>query len=119
MRAMIFEAHGDLDQLHLKEMHDPEVGPTDVRVRVKAVALNHLDIWVRKGWAGLRLEMPHILGSDVAGVVDTTGERVEGIKPGDEVVVGPGLSCGRCGECLSGRDNRCRHYRLIGEHVRG
>src|SRR5687768_9634410 len=119
MRAVVFEAHGGLEQLRYKEVPDPAVGPGRVRVRVHAVALNRLDIWVRIGWRGLNLEMPHILGSDVAGVVESVGEGVEGVAAGDEVILGPGLSCGKCSACLSGEDNRCPTYAILGEHVRG
>ncbi|WP_236068314.1 zinc-binding dehydrogenase [Citreicoccus inhibens] len=100
-------------------MADPPVGAREVRVRVKAVALNHLDVWVRQGWPGLRLELPHVLGSDIAGVVDQVGAEVTDLAPGTEVLVNPGLSCGACERCLTGEDNLCRQYRLLGEHVRG
>ncbi|MCK6551360.1 zinc-binding dehydrogenase [Myxococcota bacterium] len=119
MRAVVFEAHGGIEQLQLCELPDPAVGAKEVRVRVKAVALNRLDLWVRQGWKGLDLELPHILGSDVAGVVDAVGDEVTTWKVGDEVVLGPGTSCGTCIECLSGRDNRCPRYAIFGEHRRG
>jgi NADPH:quinone reductase-like Zn-dependent oxidoreductase len=90
-----------------------------VVVRVKAVALNHLDIWVREGWAGLKLAFPHVPGADVAGVVEAVGPGVKGVAPGDEVVVNPGISCGRCRACLSGDDVMCRDYSILGEHVSG
>jgi len=88
-------------------------------VRVKAVALNHLDLWVRQGWPGLKLAFPHLLGSDVAGVVEAIGPGVGAVAPGDEVVLNPGTSCGRCRECLSGDDVLCREYAILGEHVSG
>src|SRR5262249_35318287 len=81
--------------------------------------LNHLDIWVRKGWKGLTLEFPHILGSDVAGQVESVGPEVTELAVGAEVVVNPGLSCGHCQACLSGDDNLCPTYRIIGEHTTG
>ncbi|MCC7381865.1 MAG: zinc-binding dehydrogenase [Deltaproteobacteria bacterium] len=119
MRAVVFDAHGDSDRLHLAELPDPVPRAGEVRVRVRAVALNRLDLWVRIGWKGLDLPKPHVLGSDVAGVVDVVGAEVVGISPGDEVVLGPGLGCGRCGECLRGRDNYCGQYHILGETVRG
>ncbi|MFO7155888.1 MAG: zinc-binding dehydrogenase [Pseudomonadota bacterium] len=119
MRAIVFHRHGGLEVLEEAEIPTPEPGPGEVRVQVRAVALNHLDLWVRKGLPGLNLEMPHILGSDIAGVVDKVGEKVEGLQPGLEVMVQPGLSCGRCEACLTGHDNDCPSYRIIGEHVRG
>jgi NADPH:quinone reductase-like Zn-dependent oxidoreductase len=90
-----------------------------VVVRVRAVALNHLDIWVRKGWPGLKLPMPHILGADVAGVVADVGPGVDGVRMGDEVILNPGVSCGCCEPCLSGSDTLCRGYGILGEHVHG
>jgi NADPH:quinone reductase-like Zn-dependent oxidoreductase len=116
---MVIEGHGGPEVLKMKEVPDPSVGAGQVRVRVKAVALNRLDLWVRIGWRGLRLEMPHILGSDVAGIVDEVGSEVKGIMKGDPIVLGPGVACGRCFECLSGRDNRCAAYAILGEHTKG
>ena len=92
-------------------------GRGEVRVRVAAVAMNHLDIWVRNGLPHLKLEYPFRLGADVAGTVDELGPGVRGVAVGDEVVVNPGHSCGRCRECLSGRDNLCRWFRLMGEDI--
>jgi NADPH:quinone reductase-like Zn-dependent oxidoreductase len=119
MKAMAMRAHGGPEVLQLQDLPDPEAGPGRVVVRVRAVALNHLDIWVRKGWPGLALPMPHVLGADVAGIVEAVGPGVEGVKAGDEVVLNPGVSCGRCEPCLSGRDNLCRRYGILGEHVPG
>jgi len=119
MRAMAMRAHGGPEVLKLEELPDPEAGPGQVLIQVKAVALNHLDIWVRRGWPALKLAFPHIPGADVAGRVERVGAGVEGVREGDEVLVNPGISCGRCRECLSGRDQACRSYVLLGEHVSG
>jgi NADPH:quinone reductase-like Zn-dependent oxidoreductase len=119
MKAVTLRAHGGLDALRLEALPDPEAAPGRVVVRVRAVALNHLDVWVRQGWAGLKLAFPHVLGADVAGVVEAIGPGVEGVAPGDEVVLNPGLSCGRCRACLSGDDVMCRSYAILGEHVAG
>jgi NADPH:quinone reductase-like Zn-dependent oxidoreductase len=119
MKAMAMAGHGGPDVLRMTELPDPVPGPGRVVVRVRAVALNHLDVWVRKGWPGLELAMPHVLGADVAGVVEGVGPGVDGPKPGDEVVLNPGVSCGRCEACLSGRDNLCRRYGILGEHLPG
>jgi len=119
MKAVVFHQHGDERVLQLTELPEPAVGARDVLVRVKAVALNHLDIWVRQGWPGLKLELPHILGSDIAGVVERVGPEVTDLSPGTEVLVNPGLSCGSCAHCLRGDDNLCPKYRIIGEHSRG
>lgn len=119
MRAVVFEQHGGPEVLKEVELPDPTPKAREVRVRVKAVALNHLDLWTRKGWPGLKLAMPHILGRDVAGVVDQVGAEVDDVKVGTEILVSPGLSCGACERCLKGEDNLCRHYKIHGEHVRG
>lgn len=119
MKAMTMRAHGGPEVLKPEELPDPEPGPGCVVVEVRAVALNHLDVWVRRGWPGLKLEWPHVPGSDVAGVVRSVGPGVAGVAAGDEVILSPGVSCGRCQECLSGEDNLCRRYAILGEHVRG
>ncbi len=97
----------------------PEAGPGEVRVRVRAVGLNHLDVWVRKGVPGHEFPLPIVPGCDVAGVVDALGAGVSGISVGDEVVVCPGVCCGRCAACRSGRDALCRHYGILGESQDG
>jgi NADPH:quinone reductase-like Zn-dependent oxidoreductase len=119
VRAIVFRTHGGPEVLEATELCTPEPGPGEVRIRVKACALNHLDLWVRQGWPGIRLEYPHVLGSDVAGVVDALGPGARGFGPGDAVLVSPGLSCGACEDCLSGRDHYCRDYALLGEDTRG
>ncbi len=119
MKALFIREHGGVERLQYGELPDPHPRPGEVRVKVKACAVNHLDLWVREGWAGLGLEMPHVLGSDIAGEIDELGAGVTGVDPGEKVVVSPGLSCGHCKECLAGRDNYCRHYHILGEHVGG
>ena len=119
MKAIFFRQHGDADVLEYGELPEPKLLSNSVLVRVKAVALNHLDIFVRKGWPGLSLEFPHVPGSDVAGVVERVGSEVSDLKVGEAVLVNPGLSCGHCERCLLGEDNLCRSYKSLGEHVRG
>ncbi|WP_456414670.1 zinc-binding dehydrogenase [Oceanithermus profundus] len=119
MQAVVMNARGGPEVLEPAALPDPEPGPGEVRVRVRAVALNHLDVWVRKGAASPELPLPHVLGSDVSGVVDALGPGVEADLLGREVVLNPGLSCGRCEACLAGRDNLCGEYRILGEHVWG
>ncbi len=119
MRAVVFHRHGGPEVLEETELPDPHVGAGDVLVRVKAVALNHLDIFVRRGWPGLKLPLPHILGSDVSGVIERVGAEVQGLTPGTPVIVQPGISCMRCEACLSGRDNACRSYGIVGENRTG
>jgi len=117
MKAVRIHEHGGPEVLRYEEVPTPEIRPDEVLVRVRACAMNHLDLWVRKGLPNIPL--PHILGSDVAGEVEAVGELVEGVHVGDPVVISPGLSCGRCQMCLSGRDNLCREYKILGEHVDG
>ncbi len=119
MKAVVFRQHGGQEVLELADVPEPTLGARDVLVAVKAVALNHLDVWVRKGWPGLKLALPHTLGSDIAGVVAKVGAEVTDVQPGEEVLVNPGLSCGTCERCLLGDDNYCRSYKIIGEHVTG
>jgi NADPH:quinone reductase-like Zn-dependent oxidoreductase len=119
MKAIAIRAHGGPEVVKLEELPDPVAGPGQVRVAVKAAAQNHLDIWVRNGWQGLRLAFPHVLGSDVAGVIDAVGPGVEGWKVGDAVVVNPSLGCQRCERCLSGEEHLCRRFSILGEHVSG
>jgi NADPH:quinone reductase-like Zn-dependent oxidoreductase len=119
MRAIAIRAHGGPEVVSLEELPDPVAGPGQVRVAVKAAALNHLDIWVREGWQGLKLSFPHVLGSDAAGVLDEVGPGVHGWKAGDAVVVNPSLGCQRCERCLSGEENLCRRFAILGEHVSG
>ena len=114
MKAVIFSQHGGPEVLQYTEVADPQIKANEVLVEVRACALNHLDVWVRGGLPGIKIPLPHILGDDVAGVVREAGELVTWTKPGDEVMVQPGLSCGHCVECLAGRDNMCDEYDMIG-----
>ncbi|WP_038045587.1 zinc-binding dehydrogenase [Thermus caliditerrae] len=116
MKAVVMEARGGPEVLKAMEVPTPEPGPKEVRIRVKAAALNHLDVWVRKGVASPKLPLPHVLGADASGVVDAVGPGVTAFAPGDEVVVNPGLSCGHCERCLAGEDNLCAKYEILGEH---
>lgn len=117
--AMVFEQHGDPSVLVRKTIELPPVGAREVRVRVRAVALNHLDLWVRRGGPAFRLQLPHRLGSDIAGEVEEIGPGVTNVAPGDRVLLQPGVSCGTCRACLSGRDNLCKSYRILGESTHG
>jgi NADPH:quinone reductase-like Zn-dependent oxidoreductase len=119
MKAAGFYEHGDLDKLQIIDVPRPEPGPGEVLVEVRAVALNHLDLWVLGGLPGLKLEMPHIGGSDIAGVVAELGAGVTGIEVGQRVVVNPTLSCGHCAWCRRGEDSLCDEFGIIGEHTRG
>ncbi len=119
MRAITLHEHGDASVLKLETVPDPVAGPGQVLVRVHACALNRLDVWVRGGLPNLKLEYPHILGSDIAGVVEAVGPGGDASLVGSEVVVSPGTSCGHCEQCLSGWDNLCPRYAILGENTRG
>jgi NADPH:quinone reductase-like Zn-dependent oxidoreductase len=114
MKAVRFHEHGGPEVLKYEDAPDPVIGPHEVLVRVRACALNHLDVWARQGMPGLKIPLPHISGSDIAGEVAAVGSIVTRIKPGQRVVVSPGISCGQCPHCLSGRDNLCPSYQIIG-----
>ncbi len=118
MTAMVMREHGGPEVLHLEQRDIPVPGPREVRVRVRAVALNHLDIWTRRGGPAFKLEFPHQLGADIAGVVDAVGPGATATL-GAKTVISPGLSCGRCAACLGGHDNLCRFYSILGEHKQG
>jgi NADPH:quinone reductase-like Zn-dependent oxidoreductase len=119
MKAIAISEHGGPEVVRWHDLPAPTAGPKQVLVRIRAVGVNHLDIWVRKGMPQLKLAYPHVMGTDLSGVVEALGASAGGVSVGDEVIVNPGLSCMRCRECLSGRDNLCRHYGLIGEHFPG
>ena len=119
MKAVLFQQHGNIDVLEYGNFPTPHPGPGQVLVRLKAAALNHLDIWVRKGWKGLQLEYPHIPGADGAGEIAVLGEGVTNWSIGERVVINPNLSCGSCEYCLAGMDNRCNDWGLLGETTRG
>lgn len=119
MKAIVLDEHGGPEVLRAAELPDPVAGPDQVVIDVHACALNRLDIWVRGGLPGLRLEYPHRLGSDIAGVVRSVGPGGDDSLVGREVVVNPGLSCGRCERCLDGWDNLCDQYRILGENTQG
>lgn len=114
MKVAAINAHGDIDQVIIQNMPEPECRPGDVVVAVKAAALNHLDIWMRKGRPGAELPMPHILGSDAAGMVSAVGEGVHTWNVGDEVLINPGLDCGTCEFCLRGQHSECREFTIVG-----
>lgn len=119
MKAVIFNQHGGPEVLEYANAPDPTIKANEVLVEVKACALNHLDVWARSGLPGIQIPLPHILGNDVAGVVREVGELVSWVRVDDEVMLQPGVSCGHCLECLSGRDNLCRDYDIIGYRRNG
>lgn len=119
MKAAIFREHGPIENLEYADIPAPVPSPTEVLVRVRAVALNHLDLFVREGMPGLNLTLPHVGGCDIAGVVEAVGVNVEGWREGERVVVNPALWCGRCEYCIAGEESLCVKFRIMGEHVTG
>lgn len=119
MKAVLFHKHGGLDVLEYTDFPTPEPGAGDVLVRLRAAALNRLDLWVREGWPGIRLQYPHISGADGAGEVAAAGPGVGAWKEGDRVLINANLTCGVCEYCVRGMDNRCRKWQLLGETTRG
>jgi NADPH:quinone reductase-like Zn-dependent oxidoreductase len=121
MRCAVFDEHGGPEVVRIEESAIPEPGPGEVRLLVAAAALNHLDLWVRRGLP-IETTMPHIGGSDVAGVVDAIGPDVDpslGVRLDARVVADPSLSCGRCEWCQQAEEPLCAEYRILGEHTQG
>jgi NADPH:quinone reductase-like Zn-dependent oxidoreductase len=119
MKAARIHRHGGPEVLVYEDIPEPRIGPDQVLLRVRACALNHLDLFVRAGIPGMKFNMPHILGCDIAGEVVETGELCRRVKPGWRAVLSPGLSCRQCDQCLAGRDNFCRQYTMFGYAVDG
>ena len=119
MKAILVREHGGTDRLELTDVADPQPQPGEAVVRVRAVALNHLDIWMRRGVPGHKFPLPMIPGAEVAGVIESVPENPLGFKAGDEVLVAPGYSCGVCIACLSGNDPLCASSGIFGETRNG
>ncbi len=119
MKAILFYHHGGPEVLEYAEIPTPEPLEGQALVKINVAALNHMDVLVRQGWPGIRLEYPHILGADGAGEIAALGPGVAGWSVGERVVIDANLSCGHCDHCRAGMDNRCRVWRLLGETIRG
>ena len=140
MKAVLFRRHGGPEVLEYTDFHTPKPGPDEALVRLHAAALNRMDVMVRNGWPGLKLEMPHINGADGAGEIaalsgapaetkrrdnevarelETRELETGGLKVGDHVVINANFGCGKCEFCLAGKDNMCRDWHLLGETIRG
>ena len=119
MKAIRFHSHGGPENLVFEDAPDPIAGQGEALISVKAAALNRLDLWVRQGIPAYPVELPHILGSDIAGVIEKGDQLPAGLSVGDSVIVYPGLSCGQCRACTTGFENRCAQFKLIGAHVNG
>jgi NADPH:quinone reductase-like Zn-dependent oxidoreductase len=119
MKAIVFHQHGGPEVLKYAEVPDPVLRANEVLVRVKACALNHLDLWVRLGIHGVPIPLPHIPGSDVAGEIAQSGADVTTVRVGQKVVLAPGVTCGKCPACLAGQDHRCRNFTNLGYMIDG
>ena len=119
MKAAYFEQHGKLDQIKFGDLPESTIKANEIRIQTKFGALNHLDLFVLQGWPGLNLKLPHIMGSDGAGIVKAVGDKVTEFTVGDRVTVNPGIGCGRCNYCLSGQQSLCNRFQIIGEHSDG
>jgi len=114
MKALYYNEQKGHSGIKVGEFPVPEITDSEVLVRVRAFALNHLDVWVMGGSYAVAITLPHIFGSDASGIVERTGKAVTHVKAGDEVVVHPGLSCGHCAACLGGQDNECSEFSVLG-----
>lgn len=124
MKVVLFRTHGGPDVLEYTDFPTPEPKPGEALVRLHAAALNRMDVMVRNGWPGLKLELPHINGADGAGEVVAinpafTNHETSEVSVGDRVAINANLGCGECEFCLGGKDNLCRNWHLLGETVRG
>ena len=119
MKAIFFHQHGGPEVLEYADFPTPEPKPGEILVRLRAAALNRLDLWVRNGWPGIRLEYPHIPGADGAGEIAALGEGINGWNIGEKVAINANLGCGECELCCAGKDNLCARWNLLGETVRG
>ncbi|MFX1388908.1 MAG: zinc-binding dehydrogenase [Promethearchaeota archaeon] len=116
MKAAYFLNHGSLDNLQIGEVNELKFGPTEVLIKTQFASLNHLDLFVIEGWPGLHLKLPHVIGADGSGIVKEVGSEVSTVKIGDRVTINPGISCGKCEMCLSGKQVLCKDFSIKGEH---
>ncbi|HVH71041.1 MAG TPA: zinc-binding dehydrogenase [Candidatus Dormibacteraeota bacterium] len=119
MKAIVFYQHGGPEVLKYTDAPEPKLRGNDVLVRVKACALNHLDLWVRRGLPNVPIPLPHIPGSDVAGEIENVGAEVTTIRVGQKTVLAPLVSCDKCPACLAGLDNHCRQATNLGYMIDG
>jgi NADPH:quinone reductase-like Zn-dependent oxidoreductase len=120
MKALVLTATGGLQHVRVQELPEPTVqSPDQVLLRVQAIALNRLDLFVAEGLPGISYQFPHVVGCDAAGTVHQVGTAVRQVRPGDRVMVNPTLSCGECPSCLEGEESLCATLRVLGEHCSG
>jgi NADPH:quinone reductase-like Zn-dependent oxidoreductase len=119
MKTLLFRQHGGPEVLEYTDFPTPEPKTGEVLIRLRAAALNRMDVFVRNGWPGLKLELPHINGADGAGEIAALGSAISDFKTGDRVAINANLGCGKCDFCLNKQDNLCRDWHLLGETIRG
>jgi len=119
MKAVYINEHGGVEKLIYGELPDPVPKGSEVLIRVRACALNYIDLWVRRGLPFLRIPYPFTLGQEVVGEVVALGPSARPVAVGSRVVLHPGVSCGHCELCLSGRDHHCSQYQLLGKNLPG
>jgi alcohol dehydrogenase len=119
MKALFYDEQKGYQGIKMGDMPVPEITGNEVLVRVKAFSLNHLDVWAMSGNYPVKIPLPHIFGSDASGTVEKVGRDIQHIKPGDEAIVFPGLSCGHCARCLNGHDNECSSFSVLGVVTNG
>jgi NADPH:quinone reductase-like Zn-dependent oxidoreductase len=118
VKALVLQGHGGIDRVEVSDLPEPRPGPGEVTVRMRAGALNHLDLWTIEGLPGIEPHFPHVLGADGAGEILEAGEGVS-LKAGSRVVVNPALHCGECEFCRAGEQSLCTTFRMMGEHESG
>jgi NADPH:quinone reductase-like Zn-dependent oxidoreductase len=118
MKAAAYKTYGDLDVLEIMELPNPEPDIRQVRLKVEACGVNHLDIWVRQGLPA-PIPMPHIGGCDIVGVIDQISPEVTRVNLGQRVIIAPGQSCRDCDSCHQGRHNHCEHFEIMGFQTQG
>ncbi len=119
MKAIVLHEHGGPEVLQFENQLIPEPQPGEVLIKLSAIALNHVDLFVRNGMPGIHMDYPHIPGADGAGIVVGLGKNTQGFSIGDRVVINANLGCGVCRYCLKGQDNLCDDWNLLGETTHG
>src|SRR5260370_23125006 len=114
LKAVLFREFGGPEKLSYEDGAEQKINEKEVLIRVRACALNHLDIWARQGTRGERIPMPHISGCDISGEVAKVGSSVKDHNLGDKVLIAPGISDGTCEYCTTGWDSLCESYKIIG-----
>jgi NADPH:quinone reductase-like Zn-dependent oxidoreductase len=119
MRAVFIKQHGGPEVLEVGEFNDPIINDNEVLVRIKYTSVNRIDILVRRGYPGIPVKLPHILGTDVVGYVEKVGAYVNNLSPGDLVIANPVIGCGYCKMCSKGLENMCHDWKMIGFQING